>query len=247
MKETDIEISERTKNPFEKRTATQRKADRDFITQCIIHEPEATKTAIHAALMEHIKERGDEYVLEYTYVCTEVNKIRKELQGVGIIDETFIESERMRSLDLINENIAICCQEIQVRMTQRENVSTSIEDLTVKDMKGLSIEEIHVLNRLQDKVKKRTVTIRKIRAGQDVRDMMEILLKWIQKKGDLLGEDAPKKVSQKIDARIIDERSMTIEHFENEIKSLGYNPELITMALEQTLNNKNGKRASNEG
>lgn len=246
MRETDIEIQQTSKNPFEKRTVDQRKADRQFITECIAHNPQASKTEIFSALIERIKERGDEYTLDYTYVCTEITKIRKDLQGVGIIDEAFVQNEIMRSLDLINEQIAICCDQIRIRLTEREDVREETETVNITDFKGMSLEEISIFNRFKNRMTRERTVKRKIRGGQDVRDMMEMLHKYIQSKRELLGEDQPKKISQKIDATITDKQTMTLELFEREVSSLGYDPTLMRLAFEQTIK-KNGKRASNEG
>lgn len=234
MQEVEIRDDERTNNPFEKRTKTQREKDRQFLRDYISYNPDVTKLTVYENLLNNIKDRGDDYTLEYAYVCTEINKIRKDATTASISD---IQSEITRTLDIINDNIALCIQEIQNRFTLRENVETTIEDLTVKDYKGLSIEEIHILNRLQDKIKKRTVKIKKIRAGSDVKEMMDALHMWVKRKNELLGEDAPKKISQKIDMDL-EVKQMTYELFEIECRSMGVDPSIIINAIEQMTKTK---------
>lgn len=233
MKELEIADDERTNNPFEKRTKTQRTNDRLFISQCLAYNPSELKTNIYYALMKHIAERGDEYTLEYGYVCNEINRIRKEVNAKS---QTFdLPSEIERTRELINDNIALCIEEIRSRFTERESVSTTIEDITVRDFKELSIEETFVLNKLRDKIKKRTVKVEKLRAGQDVVPIMDMLRKWIKDKRELNGEDEPKKISQKIEHEL-EIKNMNDQIFEQEIKALGYDPTTIVKAIQETIN-----------
>lgn len=230
MREEVIPFDDTPKNPFEKRTKEQRTADREFIAAYLAHNPDTTKMDVFEKLIAEIKNRGDDYTLEYGYVCTEVNKVRKTATQSSIND---LQSERTRTLEIINDNIALCIEEIRNRFTAREDVTTVIEDLTVKDYKGLSMEEIHLVNRIGDKIKKRSVRIKKIRPGEDAKEMMDALLGWVKSKKELLGEDEPKKIAQKIDIDM-EVKQMTYEVLKQEVEEMGYDPVIIIQAIEQT-------------
>lgn len=232
MREQEINKDNPKKYTFEKRTQEQRDLDRDFIADYIAHSPNETSVDIYTRLLQYIQSRGDEYTLEYQYVCREISKIKKDaIKQSSKID---LGGEISRSLELINENISLCVNEIRVRMTAREDVTTHIYDITAKDMHGLTLEQIHAINMLQEKIKKRYVSVRKIRPGADVKEMMEALHMWIKRKCELLGEDAPKKIAQKIDLDI-EVQQMSLELLETEITSMGFDAKPLVETLKQTL------------
>lgn len=232
--EHDI-MPDQSRNPFSKRTNKQRDADREFIKEFLAHDNNVKKITIYEELHKEIKRReGDNaYTLEYGYVCTEVERVRK-ITNASRVD---LQSHIDKSLDLIYDNIAICVDEIRIRMTERENYFREKITLKVEDMKKLSVEEIAIINRLGNKIYTEREVTRKIRAGQDVRDMMEILHKWIQAKRELLGEDAPKKISQRIDLDIVIQQQSP-ETLEREILDLGYGVETVELIKQAVIKNE---------
>lgn len=223
---------------FPKRTKEDRELDKQFLQGLISEEPYVTGNAALPLLLEYVKERGRDYTISRQMVNIELRDARTTM--VKYSRENILHHVN-DTLGIIEENIIIATEEVQRRLTPRQEETIEMEEINASDISGLTIEETFVLSKLQSKLSKKKIKIKKIAAGSGLKEAMDIVFMWVDAKRKLLGLDAPKVIHKKTEKEVRKE-TFSRHDLEVKIQNAGLDTQKLAALLESFRNEERGQK-----
>lgn len=224
-------------NTSKHRTQEQRKLDHEFLARTISKCPNLSNTDYWDMLLDHIREREGQgyYTISKVQCFKDIDAITKlSIDATGIN----LTSQKLEALDHHDFMINALLDELHNRINH-DRVIREIkkEDLVIKDINKLALDELILFNKLRKDIKKETVSEKEIRAGSDIKDVCETIAKLWKEKRAMLGIDAPKVT--KVDTTVTNIDSMDNQELVNMLKNIGGNKEEILNFVSAIFDNKN--------
>lgn len=213
-----IQQEERSLPPGAVRNQEQRDTDRKFLFELLNKEPDIEYKKAHQLLLEEIKSRGDTYVLSYNQITSDIRDIKS-----GVIRESKLNIKKHieDTLFEIDEQIKLCVNEIHRRSLDRVKRTKKTTNLRAKDLKALPEDIAELFEDYAEYFYNEEIIEEELAGGEEMKEPMDMLYKWIKAKRELLGIDAPRVTVSKGELLVQHTQGITLESLKKKFNELG--------------------------